>query len=123
MPHAKEALDSLEGYSLGVVTGNGRKVVGKVLEKHGLAKYFGAVVTREDGLKPLPDPLLVALERLGCDAGDAVFVGNGLNDARAASAAGVRAICLDNSYPKERLIEAGAEKVIADLIELKEIIK
>ncbi|MFC2175099.1 HAD family hydrolase [archaeon] len=123
LPHAKEVLDSLEGYSLAVVTGNGRKATSKVLEKHGLTEYFGAVVTREDGQKPLPDPIYVALERLGCEAGDAVFVGNGLNDARAASAAGVTAICLNNSYPEEELRKAGANKVIGDLLELKELIQ
>ena len=46
--------------------------------------------------KPLPDPVLVALEKLGNpDKSEVVYVGDALNDAKCANAAGVDAILID----------------------------
>ena len=45
-----------------------------------------------EGQKPDPDPLLLALERLGARPGDAAYVGDSPYDMAAAKAAGLYAV-------------------------------
>lgn len=79
------------------------------------------VVTRSDDVpaKPAPDPLVLALERLGVGADDAVMVGDSERDAAAARAAGVGFIGITNGRPSH-----GFEDVLAvvegldDLVDL-----
>ena len=67
-----------------------------VLGKLGIARHFSAVLTSADA-PPKPDPkmILMALERLGVGAGDAVFVGDNKEDRQAGKGAGVRFVLLD----------------------------
>lgn len=77
----------------GLVTNNSRHSVETILTRHPLA--FDAIVTREDAtMKPAPDLFLLALEKLGCRASDAVAVGDTHLDGIAAHRAGIRAIYL-----------------------------
>jgi HAD superfamily hydrolase (TIGR01549 family) len=67
-----------------------------VLHHIGIERHFGAVMTSEDApVKPDPAMILMALERLGVRADEAVFVGDNLEDRVAGEAAGVRTIMLD----------------------------
>jgi len=74
-----------------------RKSSAHVVLKHlGIARHFGAVVSSEDAPpKPSPAMILMALERLGVRADEAVFVGDNVEDRMAGETAGVRAIMLD----------------------------
>jgi pyrophosphatase PpaX len=83
-----------EGRTLGVVTVKSRPTVDITFEVLPLGRYFSTVVTGDDTErhKPEPDPLLLALERLGAGAGSAVYVGDSPFDIRAAKAAGVVAV-------------------------------
>ena len=67
-----------------------------VLRQIGIGKYFEAVMTSGDS-PPKPDPTMIrrALEKLGVRAGEAVFVGDNLEDMQAGEGAGVRSIMLD----------------------------
>jgi pyrophosphatase PpaX len=62
------------------------------LEHVGLQGAFDAIVTFEETVrhKPLPDPVLLALDRLALPASGAVFVGDSPHDMHAGRAAGVR---------------------------------
>ncbi len=87
-------------YRLGAATN--RKASGKmVLERLGALQYFGAVVTSIDA-PPKPDPkmILMALEKLGVAADEAIFAGDNDEDVAAGIAAGVRAIKLDGMDEK-----------------------
>jgi len=68
-----------------LVTLQGKTVVETILENFGLK--FDAVVTREDALFRV-DQLLKAIERLGVDKRNVLFVGNTNSDASAASKVG-----------------------------------
>jgi phosphoglycolate phosphatase len=61
------------------------------LERHGLDSYVETVIGRDSGpwKKPDPGPLLAALEPLGADPEDAVFVGDSESDEVCAANAGV----------------------------------
>ena len=56
MPVAKIALDYRGKLPMSVVSGGTRKNVIRTLEAIGMADFFKAVITADDGLKPKPDP-------------------------------------------------------------------
>lgn len=71
-----------------LITNNHREAMVHVVDTFGLR--FDLLLSREDGLlKPAPDLLLLAMERLGVTAREAVFVGDGRYDRLASEAAGV----------------------------------
>lgn len=95
IPGTRELLSWLREKNLrcGLVTNNSRRSVNAILVRHPLS--FDVVVTREDAtMKPAPDLFLLALDKLGCNASDAVAVGDTHLDAIAAHRAGIRAIHL-----------------------------
>lgn len=113
---------------LGAVTSWGRREAGAFLKRAGVAKYFSAVVTREEAAaKPDPAPVLLALARLSVQS--AWFIGDAPNDIRAARAAsrGPRGVVplglamdtqddLTERFARQRLLErAGAAQVLDDL--------
>jgi phosphoglycolate phosphatase len=74
---------------------------------------FDVVVTRDDGVwKPSPEPILLALDRLGVAPGVVLAVGDSSFDIAAARGAGCRCVAavLDGAH-----LEADADLVFADL--------
>ena len=67
-------------------------MTGRSLRHVGLHEAFDAIVTYEETArhKPMPDPVLLALERLGIAAERAIFVGDSPHDMGSGRAAGVR---------------------------------
>ena len=93
----------------------------RVLNRAGLARYFGAVVAAEDTMasKPAPDPYLRAVGLLSASTGQSLAAEEcvavedspwGLESARAA---GLRTIAVTHTYPAGTL--GIADLVIADL--------
>ena len=80
------------GHAIGLVTSKGRIMTGRSLRHVGLHEAFDAIVTYEETAshKPMPDPVLLALERLGIAAERAIFVGDSPHDMGSGRAAGVR---------------------------------
>ncbi|MBY8883506.1 HAD family hydrolase [Streptomyces sp. PTM05] len=72
-------------------------------------------VTKSDDVeagKPAPDLVERALERADVPARHAVFVGDAVWDAQAAGRAGVRCLgVLSGGFPRQDLLDAGAEEV------------
>jgi pyrophosphatase PpaX len=91
-----DVLDRLhaEGRRLGIVTAKRRETVELAFARLPLRNYFETIVAADDTprQKPDPEPILLALERLGVRAGDAAYIGDSPFDVGAARAAGVRAI-------------------------------
>lgn len=79
------------GIRLGVVTGKGRRAWETTEAALALGR-FEVVVTEDDVRAPKPDPegLHAALEVLGVDPANAVYVGDSAGDLRAGRAAGTR---------------------------------
>ena len=73
--------------------------ISMVVERFGLSSYLdGAYGLRDVALpKPAPDMLVHCLERLGCRAESAVYVGDSPTDAIAARAAGVPFIAVGDA--------------------------
>ena len=111
-----------EGRRLGVVTVKGRQAVDLTFELLPLGRFFTTVVTGDDTdrHKPDPQPLLLALERLGADGQRAAYVGDSPFDIRAAKAARLTAVAVTwgGIHSRERLEAERPDHVVAEPTEL-----
>ena len=93
-PHLHEALAALKqlGLKLGICTNRDRASTEYLLAQSRIAEFFELIVGLGDAPHPKPaaDPLLLALERMGGMAADALFVGDSSIDATCARLAHVR---------------------------------
>jgi pyrophosphatase PpaX len=115
-----------EGRRLGIVTAKRRATVDLAFGVLPLERYFDAVVTSEltERHKPDPEPVLVALEKLGSTPAEAAFVGDSPYDIGAGKAAGVFAVAVTwgKLHSEERLREAGADAVVHSPEELLDVL-
>ncbi len=98
-----------EGRKLGIVTAKRHRTVDLALARFpALASSFDVVVAHEDTErhKPDPEPVLLAVEKLGGSPQDAAYVGDSPFDIGAGKAAGVFAIAVGwgGIHPDERLL-------------------
>ena len=82
------------GVKLGLVTSKSRRVTQMAFDLTGIEALFDETVCAEDTPrnKPLPDPLILCVERLGVPAQRSVYVGDSPFDIQAARAAGLESI-------------------------------
>jgi len=94
----------------------------KYLRKHGIHEHFEVLIGAHDvtKLKPHPEPVELALRKLGVAGDEAVMVGDMTADMLSAKEAGVRyRIGITHGFgTAEQLEEAGATHIIARLAEL-----
>jgi len=87
-------------------------------------KYFSTIVTRdlvEQG-KPNPDIIFYACDKLDVKPENMVFVEDSVSGVIAGKNAGCYVIAITNNTAEEKLRSVGADKTIANLLELKHII-
>jgi pyrophosphatase PpaX len=111
------------GATLGIVTAKRLATVRLAFEViDGLEHFFDTVVgSDETGRhKPHPDPILLALERLGADAAAAAYVGDSPFDVQAAKAAGVHAVAVTwgRIHDEERLAREEPDALVHTAEEL-----
>ncbi|MCP8319864.1 MAG: HAD family hydrolase [archaeon] len=106
------------GLKLAIVTNNGRKATSIVIKKFELNDFFDVVVTREDSeeLKPDEGSIKRAIEILGIDVKEAIYVGDGVIDILAAKKAKVISVAVPTGVSSiKNLIEAKPDYVIDSL--------
>jgi len=93
-PGVAELLEGLAGYRLGVVTSKTTTLAARGLEHTGIARYFETVVGMDSCKrhKPDPEPVMIALDRLGVRPEAAWFVGDSVHDMESGNAAGVSTV-------------------------------
>lgn len=116
----KETLDSLKGYSFGIVTGRPRDEAEFALKRSGMGEYFSVMIAMEDMDEEKPNPLLlrIALKQLECTEG--YYLGDNVDDMKMACNAGVTGIGVGSA--KDMLLENGAVAVIDDVNKLTEVV-
>lgn len=101
-PGTIEGLEAFraKGMKLAVVTNKPMEFTQPLLEKIGLAKYFDAVVGGDTCARKKPDPLplLHTCGLLGVRPEEALAVGDSINDALAARAAGITVLAVPYGY-------------------------
>jgi pyrophosphatase PpaX len=111
-----------EGRRLGIVTAKRRKTVDLAFDQIPLAHLFETVVGGDETErhKPDPQPLLLALERLGARAEDAAYVGDAPFDVKAAKAAGVFSVGVTwgGIHARERLAAEKPDALVESADEL-----
>ena len=118
LPGAVDALRrfSERGLAQGVVTSGDGSRVRRELDTLGVAHFFAAVVCAGEASrkKPHPEPLLLALSRLGIPAADAAYVGDSPEDVLMAQAAGAYAIGIPGGFPNREALLASAPDLVAE---------
>jgi len=102
------------GLRAGIVTSGDRVRVGRELDDLGVASLFEVVVCAEDIVyrKPHPEALLLALDKLGLGAAEAVYVGDSPEDVEMARAAGVMAVGIPGGFPNRDALAAAHPEVL-----------
>ena len=95
------------GHPVGIVTSKAVWLARRGLDHVGLGPHFDLIVGCDscERHKPDPEPVLLALDRLGYEASDAVFIGDSVHDIHAGNAAGVTTIAaLWGPFGREDLV-------------------
>lgn len=125
----KDAVELLEMvsrlYPCAVVSARDEHTTLRFLDQFVLGGYFKAVITSQtcEHTKPYADPILEAANRLGVSPRDCVMIGDTTVDILAGKAAGAQTVGVLCGFGSEReLRKAGADLIVRDLHELREIL-
>jgi pyrophosphatase PpaX len=112
------------GHRLGIVTAKRRKTVDLAFARLPIEHLFETVVGGDETprQKPHPDPLLLALDRLGARPQDAAYVGDSPFDMQAAKAAGIFAVGVSWGRIHDAGKLADADVVIDSAAELLDLV-
>ncbi len=126
-PDAFETIKALKelGFHVGIITDSDNDYIGAHLKALGLYDLFDSITTSEDAgfYKPHPRPFLLALERAGVKAEEALYVGdNPSKDCIGAKNVGMMSVLLDQRGQK-RESWSNCDFVISKLDEVLEIVK
>jgi len=121
--------DLASRYSLGVVTGRPREEAEHVLRRHDSGEHIKVLVALEDmgeHQKPHPNGLELAKQKLAVHR--AIYLGDTVDDMKAAKAAGMRAVGVlapqaqQDKGMETLLIAEGASSVLRSINQLKEVL-
>ena len=113
---------SASGATIGVVTSKRHVSATNTLRAAGLDGHLPLLVAMEDTAvhKPNPEPLLLALQRLGVRATDCVYIGDAVVDVQAAKAAGMASIAVTwGAGERAYLLAAGPLAIVDTMEELR----
>jgi len=117
LPGAREALEQVagRGLALGLVSSGDAARVRREVRALGLEGHFGAVVCGGETArrKPDPEPLLVALGRLGVPPAATAYVGDSPEDMAMARSAGALAVGIPGGFPNREALAASRPHVLA----------
>ncbi len=126
-PGVSEGLETLRGMGLPLacVTNKSGRFTEPLLEQLGLARYFEQVIAGDTLTQKKPDPaqILHACRGFGVAPGDMLVIGDSVNDAEAARAAGCPIFCVTYGYNEGRDVrELDVDAIVASLVEATRLI-
>ena len=121
-PGVSEGLDALRdmGMPLACVTNKSGRFTVPLLEQLGLARYFEQVIAGDTLALKKPDPaqLIHACRGFGIAPRDMLVIGDSVNDAEAARAAGCPVFCVTYGYNEGRDVrELEVDAIVGSLVE------
>lgn len=125
--HAIEVLETLkeQGYTLGLVSNKARGALEVGLQQWNMNLYFDVILGVDEFETPKPDPKGIndALELLGAQRANSIYVGDAVSDIVAGQRAGSFTIgFVFDKMREQALVGAGPNRVIHDLREILEIV-
>ena len=113
------------GHRMVVCTNKIQKPTLKILEFFDLIKFFGGVMGGDvtPARKPDPRHLLAALALIDGKSSQAVLIGDGINDALAAKAAGIPLLTLDSGYGEIAAKDLGGDLLLESFSEIPEALR
>ena len=126
-PGVREGLDVLRahGFPLACLTNKSMKFTEPLLEMVGLAPYFDHVIAGDTlpQKKPHPAPLLHVCAGFQIAPRDMLMIGDSVNDAQAARAAGCPIFCVTYGYNEGQDVRSlDTDAVIGSLVEATQLI-
>jgi HAD superfamily hydrolase (TIGR01509 family) len=124
-PEVYETLRELhKKYRMAIVTSSRRNHFDVMHEATSIQEFFEFVLAREDYIqsKPLPEPYLTAMQKLGLPAEKCVAIEDTERGLAAARAAGLRCIVVPHAFTQECKFE-GAEAVLQSVAELQKLLE
>ncbi|MEM1965196.1 MAG: HAD-IA family hydrolase [Candidatus Caldarchaeum sp.] len=109
------------GYRLAVATNTHREAAIQSLNRSGLSNFFETLACRDDvsRMKPRPDILLKVCEKTHTSPANLIYIGDSINDFRAAVAAGARFIGIEGGvHSRGEMIAAGITEIASKPAEL-----
>ena len=136
----EEVLQTLDSnrIRLAISSSNSQELIAKSLKEYGIEKYFQAVVAVEDlpleegqpRLKPYPDCITIALDRLSCRPENAVYIGDQASDIIAAKRVAeqrrnaVPVIAVSYGFSKkEKLLKHSPDYMVDDTKQLLDVLE
>ena len=126
-PGVKEGLDLLraQGYPLACVTNKSERFTLPLLDYVKLSGYFVSVVAGDTlpQKKPDPEPLWHACKQMNVEPHEMLMIGDSLNDAQAARAAGCPVFCVTYGYNEGHDVQSlDVDAIVASLVEATRLI-
>ena len=123
MPGAVTTLQTLRTMKLltAIVSRRRHRVINEELDKFQLSSYFDTIVGREDValLKPAPNALTLAAERLTIPIEQCLMIGDSPNDVKAGKAAGTKTVAvLTGPYAVETILIEKPDVVVDSILDL-----
>lgn len=127
-PGVREGLERLaaKGFPLACITNKSKRFTGPLLERIGFARYFSLVVCGDSLARRKPDPLPLthAAEHFGVAPRDMLMIGDSINDAQAARAAGCPVFCVTYGYNEGADVRTlDVDAIVATLLEAAELVR
>jgi phosphoglycolate phosphatase len=125
VPEGLEALASA-GFPLACITNKSKRFTGPLLERIGFARYFSVVLSGDSLPKKKPDPMPLthAAERFGVEPGQLLMIGDSINDAQAARAAGCPIFCVTYGYNEGADVHSlDVDAIVPSLVEAAGLIR
>jgi phosphoglycolate phosphatase len=127
-PGVQDALDRFAsaGFPLACVTNKSRRFTGPLLERIGFARYFSLVLSGDSlpRRKPDPLPLTHAAKHFCVAPAEMLMIGDSVNDAQAARAAGCPVFCVSYGYNEgEDVRSLDVDAIVATLAEAVDMVR
>jgi phosphoglycolate phosphatase len=126
-PGVVEGLDAMRaaGFRLACITNKAARFTHPLLKDTGLFDYFELILSGDTlpEKKPSPLPLRHACQVFGCEPAALLLIGDSLNDAQAARAAGCPVFCVPYGYNRGRPVtELDIDAVVPSLADAAKLV-